>query len=110
MTTAARPRRQGRGAHVKGRCPKCNSGWAARASNPRQYATGSSAWRAVRLAVLRDEPLCRTCGELADQVDHIIPVAEGGAELDRANLQPLCDPCHKAKTQQESLRARRRLR
>jgi hypothetical protein len=37
------------------------------------------------------------CGEVATQVDHIIELAIGGTNtLD--NLQPLCKPCHTAKT------------
>jgi len=37
------------------------------------------------------------CGEVATQVDHIIELAIGGTNtLD--NLQPLCRPCHTAKT------------
>jgi len=65
---------------------------------------GSARWQAVRARVLRDEPLCRACAqagrsELATQVDHVVPLA---VDLDRAfdptNLQPLCTPCHAAKS------------
>jgi len=37
------------------------------------------------------------CGDRATEVDHIIEVARGGTNtID--NLQPLCKPCHMAKT------------
>jgi 5-methylcytosine-specific restriction protein A len=56
--------------------------------------------------VLEAEPLCRTCAEtgravVAVTVDHIIAKALGGTD-DQDNLQPLCDPCHKAKTAREA--------
>jgi 5-methylcytosine-specific restriction protein A len=41
----------------------------------------------------------------ATQVDHIIPVSEGGGD-ELSNLQSTCDPCHEAKTQEEAQRAR----
>lgn len=34
----------------------------------------------------------------AKHVDHVVPVARGGAELDASNLQSLCHPCHSRKT------------
>lgn len=74
----------------------------ARTAAERGYGT---AWRGARLAVLQDEPLCRECRRvgvvrLARPVDHIVPKANGGTD-DRANLQPLCDAHHIAKTQRE---------
>jgi 5-methylcytosine-specific restriction enzyme A len=48
------------------------------------------AWKDFRAAHLQQEPLCRKCrviGKLTEAVivDHIIPIANGGAELDHAN-------------------------
>jgi 5-methylcytosine-specific restriction protein A len=37
----------------------------------------------------------------ATQVDHIKAKAVGGTDEDN-NLQPLCGPCHKAKTAREA--------
>lgn len=59
--------------------------------------------------VLAAEPLCRRCDEMgvvtpASMVDHITPLNQGGARLDRANLQPLCDPCHAVKTARDGSR------
>lgn len=67
---------------------------------------------AVRRAVLkRDRGICRIggpyCQVAGNEVDHIIPVAEGGTDTE-ANGQAACRPCHRAKTELE--RARGRLR
>jgi 5-methylcytosine-specific restriction protein A len=65
-------------------------------------------WQAVRRVVLaRDKGLCVHCAasghvSLARDVDHRIPLWQGGAALDPANLQSLCRPCHKAKTAAEA--------
>jgi 5-methylcytosine-specific restriction endonuclease McrA len=45
-----------------------------------------------------------TCTSRATQADHIVPVAWGGAEHDRANGQGVCAPCHGVKTRSESRR------
>lgn len=63
------------------------------------------AWRGLRDQVLRAEPFCRRCreedGKLvpAKQVDHIVSIDDDPTRaLDPENLQPLCTPCHSAKT------------
>jgi 5-methylcytosine-specific restriction protein A len=38
---------------------------------------------------------------LADEVDHIVPMANGGTDDDQ-NLEAICTGCHKVKTQKES--------
>lgn len=71
--------------------------------------TGSK-WRAIRREILaRDCGTCQVClaagrFALACDVDHVRPIWEGGSETDRANLQSLCDDCHKAKTAREAAR------
>jgi 5-methylcytosine-specific restriction enzyme A len=64
-----------------------------------------ASWRRVRADVLNSEPLCRACASegrttAATTVDHITPKAQGGGD-DYANLQPLCAPCHAAKSARE---------
>jgi hypothetical protein len=40
---------------------------------------------------------CNYCGNIGNEVDHIIELAAGGDNT-LENLQVLCSPCHKAKT------------
>ena len=54
-------------------------------------------WKRVRRAAIeRDGYRCRACGKAAGrfEVDHIIPLAAGGAPFDLENTQTLCRPCH----------------
>jgi len=60
-------------------------------------------WRKVSRQVRLEEPFCRVCGRVSEQVDHIIPVTEGG-DNDRENLQALCTSCHSKKTRRENSR------
>lgn len=56
---------------------------------------GTAAWRRVRAAVLAEQPICQMCWRArADTVDHIVPLAKGGALLDRTNLRSACGPCN----------------
>lgn len=59
------------------------------------------AWEHLRMAILRDEPLCRGCQGPATCVDHIQPLRKGGTNH-RTNLQPLCASCHNSKTWHET--------
>jgi 5-methylcytosine-specific restriction protein A len=63
-------------------------------------------WEKVRRMHLANEPLCRMCGRLADLVDHIQPIRDGGERLDDANLQSLCRSCHDRKTGDDVRRRR----
>lgn len=71
-------------------------------SNRRGY---DARWRKIRAAVLREQPLCVEClgagvVTAANEVDHIVPLSQGGTnEWD--NLQPLCKSCHSKKTRRE---------
>lgn len=76
--------------------------------------TSTPAHRAWRKAVLeRDGYLCQAggpgCLGRATQADHIVAVELGGEELDLANGQALCDPCHKVKTQADAMEGIRRM-
>lgn len=61
----------------------------------------SSAWRRLSKKLLRIRPFC-PCGDEAKQVDHIVPINQGGAMLDTSNLQTLCVSCHAKKTANET--------
>jgi len=59
----------------------------------------------IRARLLRGQPLCVRCLEVglvkgATQIDHKIPLFQGGEDTDE-NRQPLCDDCHHAKSMQE---------
>lgn len=75
-------------------------------SNP-FYAT--SAWKRKRREFLEEHPSCAMCGRPAVIVDHIIPIRQGGGELDDGNLQALCQSCHSAKSILDGSRYRRRV-
>lgn len=79
-------------------------------------ATGTRAGRALRHATLeRDGHQCThmtdgiRCTARADQVDHVIPVSQGGQSTP-ANTASLCLPHHKEKIAAEAAAARRRTR
>lgn len=60
-----------------------------------------SDWQRVRLAYLRQHPLCEIHQEqgetvVATLVHHKTPIQEGGPRLDFNNLQALCNECHEA--------------
>ena len=66
------------------------------------------AWRRVRLVVLdRDGHRCAWCSGPASTVDHVRPLAEGGARLDPANLVACCVRCNSRRGQQVTTRRRR---
>ena len=64
--------------------------------------------QARRERVLSADPLCVHCKRnglitLATEVDHVVPLWEGGSE-DDANCAGLCRECHKAKSAAEAAR------
>jgi 5-methylcytosine-specific restriction protein A len=72
---------------------------------------GGRPWRRLRNEILRrDGFLCQPCKaqkrtKLATEVDHIVPMFEGGSDA-KANLQAICTECHAVKTKAEAHRAR----
>ena len=54
----------------------------------------------VAQAYLVKHPICQApgCNEPATDVDHIVPLRQGGARLETNNLQSLCHSCHSRKT------------
>jgi hypothetical protein len=60
----------------------------------------------IRKQRLAAEPLCRKCKDagkikVAETIDHIIPLAFGGSDVDE-NVQALCEECHAHKTALEA--------
>lgn len=80
---------------------------------PENYGKGRGGrpWRRKRDAVMkRDAYQCQECKRLGlvtlgTQVDHVIPQAEGGTDLE-SNLQTLCGACHEAKSRVDAARGR----
>ena len=61
------------------------------------YGTGQ--WKKLRLSVLaRDGRICAYCQQGdATTVDHVVPLARGGAPYDMDNLVACCSTCNSAK-------------
>lgn len=65
-------------------------------------------WQTVRQRVLiRDGYECQQCGivRLDHEIDHIIPLEQGGSAMGLDNLRALCsgpDGCHARKTKAEA--------
>lgn len=57
-------------------------------------------------------PYCEwpDCHRLMYQVDHIVPLAEGGNRYDPTNMQSLCKPHHDTKTTADAQRGKTRAR
>ena len=88
-------------ATYRGRCPQHN-----RTRNTETHRNrhiyNSKRWKMLRRRVLFEQPICAICDkELAVDVDHIRPIADGGAPFERANCQGLCRSCHSTKTRKE---------
>ena len=65
-------------------------------------------WELASKLKRANDPLCEIClaaGQRvpARQVDHIKPIAHGGAMYDMANLQSLCNDCAEAKNAEDRL-------
>lgn len=55
----------------------------------------------------RDNHTCQQCGKPGNEVDHIIPISQGGTDHPN-NLQVLCATCHTTKTRTEQHAGTRR--
>jgi 5-methylcytosine-specific restriction protein A len=86
--------------------PATRKPWAPAANAPSRLRGYSNQKR--RRRILAAHPLCVMCETVervtaATVLDHIVPLSRGGPDSD-ANLQPLCDACHQAKTRAEQRR------
>jgi 5-methylcytosine-specific restriction protein A len=96
-----------------GRCAQhAVPAWAPRVV-PVRRITGRPLQR-LRARLFTQQPLCVQCQAegrvtIATIRDHRIPLTEGGQDTD-ANVQPLCETCHDAKTLEERKRGLTRSR
>ncbi len=94
-----------------GRCGKhAHEAWTKRPEVTKRV-TGRKLQR-MREQLFKADPLCAECSRLgrvtlAKVRDHIIPLAEGGQDV-QDNTQGLCDECHDVKSKDEAVRGRRR--
>ncbi|MBM3940447.1 MAG: HNH endonuclease [SAR202 cluster bacterium] len=79
----------------RSRCDACAREHELRRS-ARRGTSGYDRQRRMRAILARDLHLCRRCGERATEVDHVVPLSQGGTDAP-ANLQALCRPCHASK-------------
>lgn len=64
---------------------------------------GSAAWRRARIEALSQTGgLCAECSLQATDVDHKLPIRDGGDPFDQGNLMPLCRSHHSRKTARET--------
>lgn len=74
-------------------------------NRPSSHKRGyGSRWQKARKSFLMSNPICVSCGRLAEVVDHI-KAHKGDAELfwDNNNWQALCSSCHSKKTVREDM-------
>ncbi|MDX2639920.1 HNH endonuclease [Streptomyces stelliscabiei] len=105
-------------ATARGRCDSHQrQPWAGRDDKVARYGISSGAWRSLKARVdRRDNGHCYCCGGPAAEgetleLDHIVPVAEGGARTALENLGLIhAEPCHAEKSKREAQRGSQRRR
>jgi 5-methylcytosine-specific restriction protein A len=103
VTKGSRPRL----ATVGSRVPLLDTRRVAMAQPQENYGKGRGGrpWRRKADAIkVRDRYTCQMCHRVTieGEVDHIVPISQGGTD-DPSNLQWLCiEPCHREKTQREA--------
>lgn len=85
--------------------------WATSTRKTHRNGSGWAEQARAKRVIRRDRGICYVCGlPGADRADHVIPLAEGGAD-DESNMAAIHQhPCHDRKTHQESQRAKARQR
>jgi 5-methylcytosine-specific restriction protein A len=90
--------------------------WRGRDNKAERYGISSGTWRTLKRKVTkRDHGCCYICGiEQGDpddpetelhELDHIIPIFEGGSPTSLDNLGLACVTCHAEKSKAEAARA-----
>lgn len=100
----------------RGRCDEHQpKAWSNRPTMRERYGVSSGTWRSLKRRVdRRDNGHCYYCGGTPDegealQLDHLVPIAEGGSVVDLDNLGLIhAEPCHAEKSKAEALRGNQR--
>lgn len=87
-------------------CAECDQPWKSTGPPTRSSRSADARWRRLTKQILkRDNHQCQIryvgiCTGRATEVDHIIPVTQGGTDHP-SNLQAACRECHLAKSSDE---------
>lgn len=92
------------------RCDEHRSGWNRAPRSASSKRTGTRQWKLIRAKTLtRDGHQCQlrgpNCTIEATQVDHVIPVSQGGGD-ELSNTTSVCKPCHDQKSAREAAAGR----
>lgn len=72
-----------------------------RARSRERYRERAARITAAQIRAVRErDKVCLVCGALGTDIDHILPVSEGG-QTELLNLQLLCHPCHIEKSRED---------
>ena len=101
--------------HGARRCPR-HVPLAAKRDDKREPANRrgyDSRWYRLRNWYITKHPVCVECLKVGivrptEEVDHIVPIADGGPVYDVDNLQALCRQCHGRKTSRDIATRRKR--
>jgi 5-methylcytosine-specific restriction protein A len=93
----------------RGRCDEHRKQLERERSRARREATKgvykTKLWAMRRRQVLARDPICKVCDKaLSTEVDHIVPLTDGGDPYRLDGLQGICTDCHQAKTAAENAR------
>lgn len=107
-------------ATARGRCDEHQPvAWRGRDDKAARYGISSGRWRTLKRKVAaRDRGCCYLCGapppddpdDPGHELDHVVPISEGGARQNLYNLGLACVACHAEKSKAEALRANARAR
>ncbi len=91
-------------ASYRGRCPEHARQRDRSIHRAGRVIYNTKRWKLTRRAKLTQSPICERCeAQLATEVHHRTPIAEGGPEHAMDNLEALCKSCHSQATRREQV-------
>ncbi len=84
--------------------------WGPRRPQARErYGVSPGQYKRLQAQVWRrDQGTCYLCHGPAAEIDHVMPIAEGGAPASTQNLAAICRDCHASKSRREVARSNKR--